>query len=122
MSTAGSSVRTCYRHPDAVAGVVCQRCDRPICPQCMHQASVGFHCPECVAEHHTKVVKAGALRPTQPVATWTLIAINVGVWLLGQVLWKTTDLFTTSDGAIRVADCSATASKSTRPPTSRWVG
>ncbi len=101
MSTAGSSVRTCYRHPDAVAGVVCQRCDRPICPQCMHQASVGFHCPECVAEHHTKVVRAGALRPTQPVVTWTLIAINTAVWLLGQVLWRTSDLFTTSNGAIR---------------------
>ena len=102
MSTAGSSVRTCYRHPGAQAGVVCQRCDRPICPQCMHQASVGFHCPECVAEHQTKVVRAGALGPAQPVVTWTLIAINTAVWLLGQVVWKTNDLLNTSNGAIRV--------------------
>ena len=41
-------ITTCYRHPDRRAGVTCQRCDRPICPSCMVQASVGFQCPECV--------------------------------------------------------------------------
>ena len=38
----------CYRHPENRGGVICQRCDRPICPQCMTQATVGFHCPECL--------------------------------------------------------------------------
>lgn len=101
MSTTGSGVRTCYRHPSAPAGVVCQRCDRPICPQCMHQASVGFHCTECVAQHHTRVVRASGIKGFQPVLTMVLMGINVAVWLLGQIIWKPANFLTTSDGAIR---------------------
>ena len=35
----------CYRHPDREAYISCQRCERMICPDCMRDASVGFHCP-----------------------------------------------------------------------------
>jgi membrane associated rhomboid family serine protease len=74
--------RTCYRHTDRRAGVVCQRCDRPICPDCMHQASVGFHCPECVKQSGQKIVKASQLRRTNLV-THVLIGINVAVFVAG---------------------------------------
>lgn len=37
----------CYRHPERTTGISCQRCHRPICMQCMHEAPVGFHCPSC---------------------------------------------------------------------------
>lgn len=40
------SLPGCYRHPDRETGIRCTRCERPICPDCMVNASVGFHCPD----------------------------------------------------------------------------
>ena len=77
---------TCYRHPDTPAGVVCQRCDRPICPRCMHQASVGFHCPECTKAGAQKVYTASSITNAVPMLTRILIGVNVGVFLLDAVL------------------------------------
>ncbi|MEO9223375.1 MAG: rhomboid family intramembrane serine protease [Acidimicrobiales bacterium] len=76
--------RPCYRHPNQMAGVICQRCDRPICTQCMHQAAVGFHCPECAKAGRQRVYTAQTLqRMNQPIAALVLIAINSAVWLAG---------------------------------------
>lgn len=41
---------TCYRHPNEVSYVLCQRCTRIICYHCQTQAAVGVICPECIAE------------------------------------------------------------------------
>jgi membrane associated rhomboid family serine protease len=79
----------CYRHPDRSTGIRCVRCDRPICPDCMIPASVGFQCPECVAEgRHTvrqvRTVYGGRVRTgSRPdVVTLTLIGINVAVFII----------------------------------------
>jgi membrane associated rhomboid family serine protease len=45
---AHNGLPACYRHADRETGVRCTRCERPICPECMVSASVGFQCPECV--------------------------------------------------------------------------
>jgi membrane associated rhomboid family serine protease len=77
----------CYRHPDRETYISCQRCGRPICPECMRQASVGFQCPQCVSEGRAstprpRTVYGGRVRPGQNVATVTLIGINVVMFLL----------------------------------------
>jgi membrane associated rhomboid family serine protease len=75
-----TDVRTCYRHPDRRAGVICQRCDRPICPSCMHQASVGFHCPECTKQGRQPVMSARSLA-TRPLLTPLLVAANIAIFI-----------------------------------------
>lgn len=82
-----STVPRCYRHGDRETYISCQRCGRPICPDCMRQASVGFHCPECVAEAARSVrparTYAGGLVPARiGVVSMVLIGINVAVWVL----------------------------------------
>lgn len=52
----------------------------------MHQASVGFHCPECTKQGKQKVYQGiGSLR-ARPVLTQILIAANVAIFLLGAAL------------------------------------
>src|SRR4051812_3136731 len=88
-------IQTCYRHPDRRAGVTCQRCDRPICPSCMTQASVGFHCPECAKQGRQRVYTARTLfRGGSPIVTQALIAVNVLVFLVGLGQSSGSDAFT----------------------------
>lgn len=76
----------CFRHTDRVSYVKCTRCARPICPDCMISASVGFQCPECVhgAAASTPRIKTpiGAPATEKPTVTYALIGINVFAFLL----------------------------------------
>lgn len=49
----------------------------------MHSASVGFHCPECVANGKQQVIKGPPV--FDPVVTKALIAVNVAVWVWSTV-------------------------------------
>ena len=72
------------RHPDRETYIRCSHCERHICPDCMTSASVGFQCPECVAEGRasTRTVRTrlGAKVPTKPYVVITLIALNVAAF------------------------------------------
>ncbi|MCW2605706.1 MAG: rhomboid family intrarane serine protease [Frankiales bacterium] len=79
------SVPVCYRHPDRETYVRCSRCERPICPDDMVAAPVGFHCPDDA--------RAGARSVRQPRTTYggavttgirvtqVLVGLNVVVFL-----------------------------------------
>lgn len=66
----------------------------------MHQASVGFHCPECVAAEHTRTVNPIRAGFARPVLTIALIVINAAVWVGGQVVWRSSDALDTSAAVI----------------------
>lgn len=71
----------CYRHPSRETYVRCVRCDRPICPDCMRDASVGHQCPECVAEgrrtvRQTRTTFGGTRAGVQGYVTNGLIGLN----------------------------------------------
>ena len=76
---------SCYRHPDRVTFVSCNRCGRPVCPECMRSASVGQQCVDCVHQDAQTVIapaRGSRFAGPVPVVSYTLIAINVAVFLL----------------------------------------
>ena len=83
---AATGVPTCYRHPDRETWIRCQRCDKPICPDCMRDAAVGFQCPDCVKEasrgsRQNRAMYGGQRSADPRLTTYVLIAINAVVWL-----------------------------------------
>jgi membrane associated rhomboid family serine protease len=81
---------TCYRHPDRATYIRCTRCNRPICPECMHDAAVGHQCDDCVRDgaktvRQPKTTFGGREYAAKPVITYALIAINVVMFLLESV-------------------------------------
>jgi membrane associated rhomboid family serine protease len=80
----------CYRHPERMTGISCQRCQRPICGECMNPASVGFQCPSCVASGRATVraprTAFGAiLKPGGGNATKVVMAVLAVEWVLNLV-------------------------------------
>ncbi|MEE6258617.1 rhomboid family intramembrane serine protease [Plantactinospora sonchi] len=87
MSESPPTTPVCYRHPSRETYVRCTRCERPICPDCMREASVGHQCPECVTEGRrsqrpVRTVFGGGAAGRQGYVTKVLIGINVALMLL----------------------------------------
>jgi membrane associated rhomboid family serine protease len=77
----------CYRHAGRETYVRCQRCGKPICPDCMRPASVGFQCPDCVSQgaketRSGRTVYGGQRTGNPALTSMVLIGINAAVWLL----------------------------------------
>jgi membrane associated rhomboid family serine protease len=84
--------RHCYRHPDRETGLSCSECGRPICADCANFGPVGIRCPEHASVRgpaptrlKPKPVRRApgtALGTNRAPVTYTLIAINIAVYLL----------------------------------------
>ncbi|MGV9250740.1 rhomboid family intramembrane serine protease [Streptomyces sp. NPDC003697] len=83
---------TCYRHPGRETGVRCTRCERPICPECMVSASVGFQCPDCVRTgsgtghardaSRPRTLAGGTVTSDPRLVTKILIGLNLALFLV----------------------------------------
>ena len=86
-----ADIPVCPRHPDRESHVRCQRCGRPVCPECQQAAAVGVQCVDCVRD----AARATPARRTQfgglvssgrtGRVTFALIGVNVVMWLLEYV-------------------------------------
>jgi membrane associated rhomboid family serine protease len=91
MNEPAQTVPVCYRHTSRETYVKCTRCERPICPDCMTEASVGFQCPECVAEGRRSVrpaltVFGGSGAGRDGTVTKVLIGLNILAATIGVVV------------------------------------
>ncbi len=95
---AATGVPTCYRHPDRETWIRCQRCERPICPDCMRDAAVGFQCPDCVKQaskgsRQNQAMYGGERSADPRLTTFFLIGINAVIWLAVVATgWKNSEL------------------------------
>ena len=80
-------VPVCPRHPDRVSYVRCQRCERPVCPECQRPAAVGVQCVDCVREQargtrSARTVFGGTAGSGRPIVTQVIIGLCVAVFVL----------------------------------------
>lgn len=77
------------RHPDRPTGLRCHRCERPACPECLREASVGYQCVDCVNEgrrtQRRAVTVAGAELTTKSIVMPILLVLNVAIFVLNAV-------------------------------------
>lgn len=84
-ATGSGEAPVCPRHPDRVSYVRCQRCNRPVCPECQRPAAVGVVCVDCARQASGKQPRVKRTTASTPVVTYTIIAICV-VAYIGQLV------------------------------------
>jgi membrane associated rhomboid family serine protease len=82
-----AGVPVCPRHPDRESHVHCQRCERPVCPDCQRVAAVGVQCVDCVRQQSrtgrsARTVFGGQVGDAAPAVTQAIIALCVGAYAL----------------------------------------
>jgi membrane associated rhomboid family serine protease len=84
--------RYCYRHPDRETGLSCSECGRAVCADCATFAPVGIRCPEHAGVRRSPTTRlkprpvrrapGTALATNRAPVTYTIIAVNLAVYLL----------------------------------------
>ncbi|HEX2051623.1 MAG TPA: rhomboid family intramembrane serine protease [Actinomycetota bacterium] len=80
-----SEQQFCYGHPKTPTKLRCSRCERPICGRCAIPASVGQHCPECVAEARRSAPKVRSVAMARSPAVVALLGLNVAFFVAQQL-------------------------------------
>ncbi|MDQ3878887.1 MAG: rhomboid family intramembrane serine protease, partial [Actinomycetota bacterium] len=78
----------CYAHPKTPTKLSCSRCGRPICGRCAIPASVGQHCPECVAEAKRSAPRVRHINTSAAPATYATLAILVAIFIVQLIVPK----------------------------------
>jgi membrane associated rhomboid family serine protease len=92
----------CYGHPDTPTKLRCSRCDRPICGRCAIPASVGQHCPECVAEARKSTPRVRtAIVATAPAVLAIIVITAVSFVLQEMGVGDLTNRFASWPGCIQ---------------------
>ena len=94
MTETTEAAPTCYRHQDRETYVRCTRCDRPICPDCMTTAAVGFQCPDCVREGNRTVRQARTVFGGRVGGDANVTKVLIGINVLAFVVQLASDQFT----------------------------
>lgn len=72
----------CHGHPDRPTKLRCSRCNRPICGQCAIPASVGQHCPWCVAEARKSRPKVRTALQVNAPGVRSILFLNIAAWIV----------------------------------------
>ena len=79
----------CSGHPDTPTKLRCSRCERPICGRCAIPATVGQHCPWCVAEARRSAPKVRSAVAANAPAVLAIVAVNAAFFLFQEALGLT---------------------------------
>lgn len=112
----------CANHPDRETMLRCNRCNKPICPECAVQTPVGYRCRECVRGQQDKFYTATASNQALAYAAafGCGIVLAIGAFFLGQFLggyfgWIVAFLAGPAAGGALAANARATSMPSPRP-------
>lgn len=102
-NTPVEAVPTCFRHPGREAHIRCARCGRPICPECMIPASVGFQCPDDVRAgaagvREPRTALGARIGSDVPWVSRFIVAANVVMFVLQQTVSGFTERFIETSG------------------------
>ena len=75
-----TDVLHCSVHPDRETTLRCNKCGRPMCPQCAVQTPVGYRCRECV-----RGIQAGYYKATDTDYV-TIFAVCAGLTAVGAAI------------------------------------
>jgi hypothetical protein len=76
----------CANHPHRETTLRCNRCGKPICPQCAVLTPVGYRCKECVRGQQKGFETARTI--DYPIAGLiSAVALGVAMYLLGFLSW-----------------------------------